>query len=537
MAQAPADELVPRDTPAEVRRQVAKDARVPVFEPTLGIDVPTQPKGTPRHRLVVIGDSLSHGFQSGAVFNTDLSVGAIVAHELGWLSHFRYPRYAGLGGLPLNIELLLRDLESHVGAETRPWEVPMALFRGRQFMDEVEDYWERGPGSQAPVVSAYNHALAVYGWDLRDALSKTAAWCAAAIQEPHDNLLNQVVENNGERAALRVYPHWSGATEKMTLIDAAAALGDDKDDSTDSGVETLVVFLGANNALQSVVRLAVVWSGPGYKDLRKKGAFTVWRPEHFLSELDDLAAAVKAVNARHVIWCTVPHVTIAPIARGVGDKITTGSRYFPYYTRPWIDDASFSPTQDEHITGAQARAVDCAIDMYNQGIQDVVEQARNGADGVRRDWYLLDVAGILDRLASRRYINDPNARPAWWTPYPLPAPLRALDPVPDTRFLTSDGNGGRASGGLFSLDGVHPTTVGYGILAQELVNVMRVAGVEFHQANGAPRPDPVTVDFERLIRRDTLVRTPPQNLTPGLEVLGWADETLDWVKRALTFKP
>ena len=35
--------------------------------------------------------------------------------------------------------------------------------------------------------------------------------------------------------------------------------------------------------------------------------------------------------------------------------------------------------------------------------------------------------------------------------------------------------------------------------------------------------------------RDTLVRTPPQNLTSGLGVLAWADEALDWVKRALVF--
>jgi hypothetical protein len=228
-------------------------------------------------------------------------------------------------------------------------------------------------------------------------------------------------------------------------------------------------------------------------------------------------------------------VTIAPIARGIGDKIEPGSRYFPYYSRPWVTDADFNPAQDPHITGPMARAVDYAIDMYNETIQQAVEQARSGKDGVTRDWYLLDVAGLLDRLASRRYITDPNARPAWWTPYPLPAPLTALDPVPDSRFLTSDGKG-RASGGLFSIDGVHPTTIGYGLIAQEMINIMRLAGVEFHYTNRALRSDPVTVDFERLILRDTLVRRPPQNLTPALDILGWADETLDWVKRTLSFR-
>jgi len=85
--------------------------RGPVSDPALGRDVQVDARGVPPHRLVAIGDSVLQGFQSGAVFHTDVSVPAIVAYELGWLRRFRYPRYAGPGGLPLNIELLLRDLE------------------------------------------------------------------------------------------------------------------------------------------------------------------------------------------------------------------------------------------------------------------------------------------------------------------------------------------------------------------------------------------------------------------------------------------
>jgi len=136
-------------------------------------------------------------------------------------------------------------------------------------------------------------------------------------------------------------------------------------------------------------------------------------------------------------------------------------------------------------------------------------------------------AAILARFAARRYADDPEARPDWWEPYPLPPTLSALDPVPDTRFLSADGRGGRASGGLFSLDGVHPTTVAYGILAQEIIDVMVRAGVEFRSPNGTVRSGRVSVDFERLLRRDTLVRSPPQNIDSTLAVLGWLDEILD----------
>jgi hypothetical protein len=59
--------------------------------------------------------------------------------------------------------------------------------------------------------------------------------------------------------------------------------------------------------------------------------------------------------------------------------------------------------QDPHITSQQARAIDSAIDQYNDAITDQVRAARQAG----KDWYLLDVAGLLDRLAARRYIDEP----------------------------------------------------------------------------------------------------------------------------------
>lgn len=520
-----------QDIPAGV--VITDTPREPEWDPKVGVPhVPADTRGEPPSRLVTIGDSLTHGFQSGAVFNTDLSYPAIIAHEMGFLNRFHYPKYNGVGGLPLNFELLLRELEHGLGDTLDWWEVPLALFRARQFMDRVEDYWERGPGSVITRLKTINHNLGMYGWDLRDALAITGKSLEQNVTQPKDDLLAQVVENNSERAAMRVYPMADEAVT-LTLFEAAARLGEEHG-AAESGIETLVVFLGSNNALQSIVRLAVVWSEEGYDDPARKGRFTVWRPAHFTAELHKVADQVRAINARHVIWCTVPHVTIAPLARGVGGKIEEGSRYFPYYTRPWISQTQFNPAEDPHITAAEARAVDSAIDQYNYAITDLVRTERSDPTAPR-DWYLLDVAGILDRLAFRRYLDDPLARPDWWEPYPLPPALAALTPPPDSRFLTSDGNR-RVTGGLFSLDGVHPTTVAYGILAQEVINVMRVAGVPFRRADGSARPDPVTVDFDRLIRRDTLITTPPAVIRSGLGVIAWADEALDLVRRTLSFR-
>jgi hypothetical protein len=501
--------------------EIVKVARAPVTDPTLGIAVQPARQGTPRHRLVSVGDSLTHGMCSGAVSATDLSYSAIIAHELGW-NGLCYPRYPGPGGLPVNLELLLRELEHAFGAEVNWWELPLALLRARRFMAQVEDYWERGAGARPPSSPA-NHVLGVYSWDLRDVLVRTADSCAAELERPTDDLLHQVPQNHHVRAALRVLPRATEADRRCTLLDAAAALGRDIGEDPEHGIETLVVFLGANNVLGAVTGLRVVWSGPGFDDPTRKKAFTVWRPSHFAAELGRVVAKVRTIRARHVIWCTIPHVTIAPIARGVHQKLRPGSRYFPYYTRPWISDRDFDPGRDPAITGAQARAVDSAIDQYNDAIIAAVAAARREG----RDWYLLDLAGVLDRLAARRYQEDPQTRPDWWQPYPLPPELTALRPVPDSRFLTSDGTG-RRTGGLFSLDGIHPTTVGYGIIAQEVINLMVRAGVRFYQADGrTPRTGPIRVDFTRLIRRDTLLTRPPANVSDGLGVLSWADEVLD----------
>lgn len=522
------ERMLDEKTPPEV--VVTDEPREPIWDPRLGIDVEVTAEGTPRHRLVTMGDSLTQGFQSGVIHNTDVSYPAIIAYEMGWYGRFRKPKYFGFGGLPLNLEFLIRELEEEFGDRLDWWELALAVFRVRHFMDRVEDWWERGPGSRVPNVRGINHNLAIYGWDLRDTLELTADILQSQITEPADDLFRQIIENANERAALHVLESARDKNGKaLTPLGAAAemgAAGTFENPGDGDGIETLIVLLGANNVLGSMLRLEVVWSGEGFDDLEKKKRFTVWRPSHFRAELGKVVEEVKKIQARHVIWGTVPHVTIAPIARGVGAKVRKGSRYFPYYTRPWISDQDFDAKNDPHVTEQEARALDSAIDQYNHAITQVVRDARNEG----RDWLLLDVAGILDRLAARRYIDDPLARPGWWQKYELPPELAALSPEPDSRFFAS-GPDGRTHGGLFSLDGVHPTTIGYGILAQELIDAMQQhAGVKFYLGNGSTeRIGPVKVDFRRLISRDTLISDPPRSLTSDVRLIGWIDENLDGV--------
>ncbi|WP_348245974.1 hypothetical protein [Leptolyngbya sp. GB1-A1] len=526
------------NTPPDVIIQ--SEARRPETDPTLGIsaNMPRQvaQQGTPRHRLVAIGDSLTQGFQSGAIFNTSLSYPRLIAAELGW-AEFRYPIFAGPGdGLPINLEWLARRLERRYGEEINWWEFAPALLTVRDLLDRSEDYWEREAGSIPPdPYGRINHNLAVYGWDLRNIISKTADWCLDKIRQhpSRDNLVRQIVQNANEIAAVRVLNSARDAEGRaLSPLDAAQALGAEGTLETGEGdgIETLIVLIGSNNALGSILQFNVVWSGEGYDDVNRNDRYTVWRPIHFEAEWNQVVAQLKQIRARHVIIGTVPHVTIAPFARGVDRKVAPGSRYYPYYTLPWINDDQFNPQKHPHITEQQARAIDSAIDQYNDVIANSVRQARQEG----RNWYLFELVSLLDRSAVRRYVLDPTARPSWWEDvggaYKLPAPLQALDPVPDSRFFVSD-RLGRKQGGLFSLDGIHPTTIGYGIMAQEIIQIMQLTGVQFNQPNGTPRQGKVEIDFDRLIELDTLISNPPKSISSDLSLISWLDSNFNVLSR------
>jgi hypothetical protein len=526
MSKPIAPEMLDTKTPEDVA--IRAETRSPETDPTLGIPVEVDRQGTPRHRLVTLGDSLTHGFQSGAVFNTSLSYPMLIAKEMGWDAQMRYPTYGGPGGgLPLNLEWLARQLEGKFGSNIDWWELMPGSFALRDAMDEVEDYWERGQGLQLPQQNGINHNLAIYGWDLRNTLSRTAEICQRAIaaNPPKDDFLQQNVENANDRAALRVLHSARDATGKaLTPLQAAAALGAEGTEETGQGdgIETLILLIGANNALGSILTFKVNWTAEGYDDMDYNDRYTVWRPIHFKAEFDLIVEQLKQIQARHVIVGTVPHVTIAPFARGVGSKVRPGSRYYPYYTVPWLSDRDFDPQKHPHLTEQEVRAIDSAIDQYNDCMTEVVRQARREG----KDWYLFETVGLLDRLAAKRYIADPSARPNWWTQYELPPELQALDPIPDSRFFVCGPNG-RTKGGLFSLDGIHPTTIGYGIMAQELIQVMELAGVKFYGSDGRERSSPIKVDFNRLIALDTLISQPPCLVANILSLIGTLDRNFN----------
>jgi len=493
MPQLPPEYLDSR-TPPDV--DVTDQVRPRFQDPTLGVQVPDGAEAVASHALVAIGDSLTHGMSNGAVSDTRLSWPAIVARCLG--VNLSVPVYDGpLRGLPFNIEGLLRGLQDEFGDRLDGFELLKLPLTLQKLADANEDYWERGDGSLPPL-DVRNENLGIYGWDIRDCLSYTVGLAVARIatSPAHDDLLGAIPSNDSDIAARSVL---AGCAPSAAQIDAAEWFGNN------GGIGTLIVAHGSNNALRSVVDKQPKWSDTGYETLAGKGRYNVWRPTHFALEYGRLVERIRAINAERIVLATVPHVTIAPIANGVnpdrpGQKWRDGSRYFPYYTDPWIAEEDFRPDKHRNITHQQARAIDSAIDQYNATIAEAVRSARSEG----RHWFLLDLSGVLDGLAQRRYIDDDEAaRRNGWQAYPLPTELADLD----TRFFRSD-RSGRLSGGLFGLDGVHPTTSGYALLSGAVLDVLKVAGLK-----------PNAVDYADLHRRDTLNTSPPALMSVALSLV------------------
>ena len=459
----------------------------------------------PLHPLVVVGDSLSQGFMSGAISRVDLSYGAMVARALGDEARFRVPPFEGEGGLPLNLEALLRETSEHFGERVSWYEAIPMITATRAFMARVERYWERGDGAR-PIDPALHHNLAVWGFEVRDSYTVNARICRQHLGKPRNHWLGQIPEKPMYRTAARVLdPGHDEGRDGWSQLDVAEEL------ARQGGIERLVVALGANNALGTVLSLDVHWSTEAdLHGLPFERQANLYQAEHFERQYARLADRVERIGAEHVFVATVPHVTIPPVTRGVSPGGTLeaggspGRKYYEYYTRPWIWDSFFNPRKHPHLTGEEARTIDKTIDAYNEVIRSTARE---------RGWKVADMCGLLDSLAFRSSAGDPS--------YEFPGGLtRALEANPytgylvddgrpriDTRFIKArrygDGPTGIQrldKGGVFSIDGVHPGVIGASLVAELFLEEMRQAGAA---------PADAQLDWDHIVENDRLVLDPP----------------------------
>jgi hypothetical protein len=450
-------------------------------------------------KLFTIGDSISQGFMSLAAARTELSYSTLLARCMGMTpgtDEYSIP-YWGAGGLPLNMENLLRSLQRRYGSDIRgPIEWPLAVASVNQYLDEIEDHYERGQGNialpQAGRRQFYPN-VSVAGFTVADAWTVTPRMCLDRIANGQPKNGNDgffdLPNCRFERTAHAVLnpsrdPRFNEFTQLRWLEHHQAEM---------EGVENVILWLGANNALGTIVRMHVDKTADAGKPplkmtLDERNEYNLWSPEHFKAEYEELMERVHGILSRGKIDCkvfvgTVPAVTIAPLARGVGNsreaedpfKVLESAAYFDRYTY-FLFDHDYARRSGNSITFDQAYEIDTTIAAYNKTIADLVATYNRKAkprNGRKVEYFLVDICDQLLRLAFKRNKGNP--------PYKLPPEMIDLNDrlgrTVNTIYYTVDRQSRMSAGGVFSLDGVHPTAIGQGLIALEFLKAFEKAGV------------------------------------------------------------
>lgn len=482
-------------------------------------------------QLFTIGDSISQGFMSGAAARTDQSYSTLIAAILK-AKNYNYPNWPK-DGLPFNIETLLRRLEKRLGNDiSGVFEWPVAINIINNYLDEIEDYYERGEGALDNAVEKKPfHNVSVRGFDISNSWQITPSLCEKVIAKSNkngDNFFGMVNESL-LRTAHKVLS--SGGTKK----DDFSQLDWLHFHHQNEGVENVALWLGANNALGTVLDLKIIQTsqdgkafsnGPdsvSYED-RLEAKWNLWHPEDFRVEYQFMIDKVVSImqnnphNVDYKIFVgTIPLVTICPLIKSTEkhgrelikvvewpvdenipspmgskelpqpkDELVSYGKYYPYFLFEDNFDINL-----KHLNQQDVLHIDNCIRRYNRIIQEVIAEA-NVKIGANR-FYLVDIATQFSKMALKRNNYNPK--------YEYPDYFNTCYPKVDTRYYGTTREGVKKSGGLFSLDGVHPTAIGHGLLAYEFLKVMEKANV----INSNPAS---LIDWHTLFKNDTLYSSP-----------------------------
>lgn len=452
---------------------------------------------TPKHKLVVIGDSLSQGFNNGGIYRTDINFPSFINRCFDPTPEFVQPLFTAQAGIPLNLEVLLRGIADEFGENLEWNEFVGALSLTVKTLKRVKKYWEGGYKDLSVEQNQPYHNQAVWGFAINDSWIVNEKNSREFIEQNKEQfsvfgLLPEHAKYTTARLVLN--PTLKVETEQNTQIKNVQLL------QQDGGIENLIVCLGHNNALGAVVNLNLTWSEP--EDLTSFTAHrkhSIYRPLHFEREYRELAERISKIGAKRVFVPTIPYPTIPPVVRGVNSNLSSKRLgYFDYYTRFWIWDEDFDPDKHPHLTKDEAIQIDFAVDEFNSIIRKVAKEY---------GWFVVPMAKNVASMAHRRLGGE------LLRSYPDDF-VAALKRNPATSYLVN-GNGEATlstdfirakkdtgqifKGGIFSLDGLHPTTIGYGLMANVYRDTMRKAGVKFQKP----------IDWDFIIKEDSLVTNPP----------------------------
>jgi len=474
-------------------------------------------------KLFTIGDSISQGFMSGAAAQTNLCYSTLIA-DLMKLRDYQYPNVWGAGGLPLNLEKVLRALAKQFGSNINGFDWVAAIPLVNRLLDEVEDYYERGAGREDvpdPSGASFFSNVAVQGFQVADAWLITPKLCQEEITRSNADggnrdgvfaLPNAVFY----RTALKVLnpslnPEFDNCSQIEWLRRHAT--------QTKEGVENVLLWLGSNNALGTVVELAIDQTSNKEPLLdmspENRRQWNLWHPKDFELEYRELLDRVDQImqDNQNLDWRvfvgTVPLVTIAPIAKGVGpttlievepdfyienpEEISKAAKgqsvYYKYYTYFFRDEEAILKRDTAYLTLADALHIDDFIRQYNRTIKALVAE-KNQRWGQNR-YHIVDISRALQEIAYKRNAGQVQ--------YKFPEFFDLQYPGVNTKYYHADAYGRLRQGGIVGLDGIHPTAIGQGLIAYEFLKVMKDAGVSV---------DPKDLNWQQIFNDDELYSKP-----------------------------
>jgi lysophospholipase L1-like esterase len=450
-----------------------------------------------------------------AAARTELSFSTLIARCMGLVpgsAKYTIPLW-GAGGLPFNVESLLRTLNERYGPDIRGIiEWGRAVATVNTYLDQVEQYYERGAGNimlpQAGSKQFYPN-LSIAGLTVADAWKVTPAYCLKRIALDPGSVRDGFFAGPScrfERTAHAVLnpsrdPAFADFSQIRWLEHHAQT----------EGVDNLILWLGANNALGTIVRMKLRRSETAEKpplemEPWERDEFNLWSVEHFAAEYEMLFEKVDAALERQDRPCnvfvgTIPPVTIAPLAKGVGTVekkadpfgVLAKASYFERYTY-FLFDEKYAKKSANHLDRTEIFTIDSTIAEYNKVIKKIVNRYNARPGSFRATYVVVDIADQLLRLAFKRNDGKPS--------YPLPNDLKKIAKITErpvnTIYYNVNREGKMDSGGVFSLDGVHPTAIGQGLIAVEFMAAMQKAGVAF----------PHSLDWHAIVASDSLYSNP-----------------------------
>ncbi|MCH6258759.1 hypothetical protein MLD52_19530 [Puniceicoccaceae bacterium K14] len=463
-------------------------------------------------KIFTIGDSISQGFMSGAAANTEFCYSTLISDAIKQ-KNYRYNKWDQRYKTKVDLERILRTLEKRYGSNIRGLEWVGVAPTINSVLDQAEDYFERGDGRLGePVLSPHTnegfHNVAVEGMDVADVFQVTPKLCRTKIRtakKRKDEFLGIANASFYRNAYRTLNPQGLKGEKKYGDYTAVDWL---RHVSEEEGVENLLLWIGANNALGTVLSLNIKQTPNDpdrvlKADRDERSEWNLWHPNDFRAEytilLDKIVSAMK--NNKCGEWRAfignIPLVTIAPLAKGVGehriikDPAGTGRDclYYQYYTYFPLSKESALKT-GKYLKFKDALFIDQTIIEFNKIIKDLVSSVNQSLGKDRL--HVVDTSKALSEMAWKRNIGQPT--------YKFPKELAFLHPQIDTKYYHSTRDGKLEKGGVFSLDGIHPSAIGQGLIAHEFLKEMKnVHSSAYQNAN---------LDWKGIVESDTLRQDP-----------------------------